>query len=182
MENIPAQDYKPPKNWKPLVFILVGTLTVMGLGLGGFYYRSQINKTSAPQNIKPKATPKLIEKGKVTDLTKKDFPNLFYADLEYDPQTGLVKQIKTDTVRGDFQGLLPEKPKGNLTDKFIYEVEVISQKKEIILSGWRYDYKEIIQDASGKLQFRVTISYSSGSTVKVLLDGKPIWIGVMPEQ
>lgn len=187
-----AQKYKPPKNLKPLLLILL-VIIILVLGLTGFYYRNYLQKNATEissklglnkvlvfLNTNLKAQSTIIGKGKISDLATKDLPSLFYADLEYNLKTGSVTQIQTGETKGEPQGLIKEKPKENLNDKFIYEVEIISKNNEILQTGWGVDYKEIIQQADGKFRFKVTVPYYSNSRVRVLLNNKSIWIGFMP--
>lgn len=134
---------------------------------------------------KPQAVPKVLRQGTITEIesqiNSQSLPNLFYADLEYDPKTGLVQQISTDTIKGETPSLWQESPKSNLEDKFVYEIEIISKNNEILLSGWTFEYKEIIQQTNGNYKFKVTVPYYPDSQVRILLPNhKVLWTGLMP--
>lgn len=188
MENIPVQptvfitpegqNYKPPRNWKPLILILLAVFIIGGLSFTGFYYRSKLNINNISAPVKRSTTePKIIGKGKVSDLAaSKDHPAFFYADLEYDPKTDITTQLKTGKMNGDQLFLLPSPPPDTDT-KFIYKVE-LSDQRGIWQTGWGMTYKELGLTPKGTIKFTIVTNYKPGFLAKVYLpNNKLIWSG-----
>lgn len=192
MENSPAQpnvfltpeaqNHKPPKSWKPLIFVALGIFIIV-LSLGGYYYRSKlgINKLFALLNTKTKTQPVIAGKGKVADLATKDLASLFYADLEYNPKTGVVTQLKAGLIKsGQEQSPLSANlPKDLASSNFAYKVEVLSpDSKTILESGWKITFKKVIETPKGTYRFGVVTAYKPNSIIKIYLPGnKLIWTG-----
>lgn len=168
---------------KPLVLILLAILVVGSLSLAGYYYRSKLNinqiLSSAKKGKAPTET--IISKGKVSDLIAKDPNALFYADLEYDPKTGVTTQLKTGAMNaGDERfPLSPNLPKDLSSANFVYQIKTLSPDgKSILESGWKITFKKIVETTKGTYRFGVTALYKPGSIIKVYLPGdKLIWTG-----
>ncbi len=115
--------------------------------------------------------------GNAVRMLNQPFTPLYFADLEYDPKTGITRQIKVGTARGDTPRFLQSQPKTG-PNKFIYKVEILSGPKEVLSSGWFTEYKDVIQTKDNKLNFRVVVNYRPNSIIKVYLpDKKLIWTG-----
>lgn len=173
---------EPPKPKIPIkIFLIVIAIILMtAVPLSFLFVFPRLNLTNP---FSQKTEPKLIKQGNISELSLEiqDHPKLFYADLEYDPKTGVTTQLTTGTNNGDPPPLLPNKPKTTSSSKFIYKVEVTSGST-ILQSGWVTDYMEIIQTPEGKLNFRVTATYYPKAFVKVFLsDNQLIWTGRIPE-
>lgn len=179
------------KKRRPILKAILTVLILTAVIFGIIYYRNQIQKNllSASSNLKTKIltllntkspinNARIIDQGKMSDLLGKSRPALFYADLEYDPKTGVALQKRTGSENGD-PILLPNIL--NISnDKFAYKVEV-SSTHGIIESGWGKEYKEIAQTKDGKINFRITVNYQPKAMVRVYLsDKKLIWTGKMP--
>lgn len=159
--------YKPPKNWGPLVLILQAVLVIGGLSFAGFYYRDklEINK------------PKVISQGKISDLIKKNSPVLFYADLEYDPKTGVVKQLKNGQIKTMMPIYYPWKPTNIGTNDFIYRVTAINDKGNLIQYGWMIN-NGLVWSPQEVFKLKVLTVYQPNSLVKIYSkDNKLIWTG-----
>lgn len=115
--------------------------------------------------------------GNAVRMLNQPFTPLYFADLQYDPKTGITRQIKVGTIRGDTPRFLQSQPKTG-PNKFIYKVEVLSGPKEILSSGWFTEYRDVVAAKDGKLNFRVVVAYRPNSIIKVYLpDKKLLWTG-----
>lgn len=137
----------------------------------------RINQLIASVTTIFQAKPKVAREGNAARMLNQDFTAVYIADLEYDPKTGVTRQINTGAIRGDTPRFLSNQPKP-AANKFIYRVEVLSDPKEILSSGWFTEYKDVIQAKDGKLNFRVVVAYRPNSIIKVYLpDKKLLWTG-----
>lgn len=165
--------YKPPKNWKPFVLILQAVLVIGGLSLASFYYRLPIQKSLSKIDKKPE----VISQGKISDLIKKNSPILFYADLEYDPKTGVVKQLKNGQIKTMMPIYYPWKPTNIGTNDFIYRVTAINDKGNLIQYGWMIN-NGLVEFPQEVLSLKVLTVYQPNSLVKIYSkDNKLIWTG-----
>lgn len=128
---------------------------------------------------KVQVQPKLVRETTISQAATENHPKLFYADLEYDPQTGLVTQNALGKTNGDPPPLLPSPPSITL-DNLIYKVEVVSDENVLLRSGWGVIPKEIAQTPQKTLSFRITTLYENQAMVRVILPEKGIiWTGRM---
>lgn len=190
-----SQNIKPPKNWKPIILIgiilIVGALTLAGVSyhkqiqnnLTSLSYKIGIDKILTSLKIEPQVATRIASQGRLSDLTIKGHPTLYYADLEYDPKTAITTQFGTGITYGDPPYLQPNQPSTQSPNKFIFKIEISDESGKISEAGWKETYREIIQTPTGKLRFRITATYRKKSFIKVYLaDKKLIWTGKMPDQ
>lgn len=115
--------------------------------------------------------------GNAVRMLNQPFTPLYFADLEYDPKTALIRQVKVGTLRGDSPRFLSSQPK-SAPNKFIYKVEVLSSPKEILTSGWFTEYRDVVEEKDGKINFRVVVAFKPNSIIKVYLPNKKLlWTG-----
>ena len=185
-----SRKIKPRENFRHFLIAVISILVIGALFFGVIYYGDQINKNLNSLNSRLginqllayitsqlSAKPQVAREGKSARLATQKFSALYFADLEYDPKTGVTRQLKVGTARGDFPRFLSNQPKP-AANKFIYRVEVLSGPKEIVSSGWMTEYKDIIQTPDGKLNFRVVVPFRANIIIKVYLsNNKLIWTG-----
>lgn len=132
---------------------------------------------------KPQIQPKLIRQTTTTEAASliytQSHPSLFYANLEYDPKNGVVTLLNVGKTNGDLPPALPNPPKDSAT-RFIYKVEVVSDKNELLETGWFSTPKELITTDKGTFKFTITTSYKPNYHIRVYLPpNKQIWTGVI---
>ncbi len=153
----------------------IGTVVLAGVLLVGLLIFYLIKLA----DIKSEVKPKLVRESTVAEISIKNHPQLFYADLEYNPQTHLVTQVNTGEANGDPPTLLTEQPTIP-TDRFLYKIEIISDKNELLLSGWDTQYKTLITTDTGSYKFRVVLEFYPQAIVRLYLpNGQLIWTGSM---
>lgn len=161
-----AQNIKPARNWKPFLFFLIGLMTLGGLSFG---MKSLID-------INPQAKPKIISQGKISDLNLGG-SNLFFADLEYNPQTKTVSQLQTGLIKENLPIYSPDKPTIP-PSSFVYRVAVISATDGLIQNGWMSVDRKLIETEQKTLKIRVIAIYQPNTVVKVYSqDNILIWTG-----
>lgn len=172
--------FSPLKDKKFLSIIFLFLLFSISIPLITFFFRDQIKQKLFPFNLSSSTAPKIASQGKLTALISEDHPELFYVDLDYNPENDAVIQRNSGLVNGDPSPLFSNPPKEGKPEKFVYKIEVISESKEVTQSGWFYVYKEIAQTESGRLILKVSVKYQPKSLIRVYLpNNKLIWIGRM---
>lgn len=149
-------------------------LLLLLLGLGGYYLFAGNLPKNFRMGITKEVKPKLIKETKVESVTNEFHPDLFVAELEFDPKSNLVKQIVTAKINGDSPNLLTS-PSNSLED-FSYLTEVISPSKGIVLNGWSSQAKERITQSNGKFKIYVVVKYEKDARINLYLPGnKLVW-------
>lgn len=159
---------------KKILILLLATFILIAFGILGWYFWNSkfnpLNKADIQTN--------LAKKSNLDKVFQKKHPELYFVDLEYNPKNGLVTQIATGKTSGDPQKLLPSPLISSRY--FTYKVEIISDKNELISSGWVSSVKEILLTNINSIVFRVITPYIVGSTIRLSLpDNKVIWSGKM---
>ena len=113
-------------------------------------------------------------------LSKTNFSNkLFYADLEYNPNTKTVTQLRTGTTEGT-PVISPSQPLATTSGQFIYKVDVHSKDDKFLEQYWQAIPEKIIKTANNTFKFRITALYEQGAIIRLtLLDNRLIWTGVI---
>lgn len=156
---------------KPILFvifvIIIPTLLVF------LSFKLDLRQIRRAQN-----PPILIKQGKVADLDPQQLaghPQLFYADLEYNPATDTVTQLKTGNTSGDIPQLLDQVPTSS-SARLNLKIETIGENKKLLHLGWITLFKEVIKTPEGTFKFQITTVYQPKTTVNVYLQGKRlIW-------
>lgn len=126
-----------------------------------------------------KVQPKLVKETTVSKVAAELHPELFYAQLEYNPRTQTVTQLVTSKASGDIPILLATPPASD-TNLFIYKIEIVSDKNVLLEAGWDAKYKSIITTGQNTYQFRVITKFYKDAFIRVYLpDNKLIWTGVI---
>lgn len=129
-----------------------------------------------------KTEPKLIKQGNVADLGPQliGHPQLFYADLEYNPKTNTVILIKTGNTSGDIPQLLDNEPASS-SARLTLKIETISQDNKMLHFGWMSVLKEAKQTPSNTYKFQITTVYQPKAKITVYLEGRGlVWSTKMP--
>lgn len=127
--------------------------------------------------IKSQPKPTTTETTTVTPSVENSHPSLFYADLEYDPKNNSVTQRAFGKINGDIPYLSPDPPPAS-SEKLIYKIEVLSDKNELLQTGWSSISKKLISTSKNTLRFRVTTVYQPKAILRVSLpNNKIIWTG-----
>ncbi|MBI2596583.1 hypothetical protein HYW41_00265 [Candidatus Daviesbacteria bacterium] len=152
-----------------ILLIILALIIVFSIG-GYFLFLKSAGVTT-------KIQPKLIKQTTINKLATDTHPDLYYVDLEYNPKTNLISQLSTGTTKGDLPPLFPSQPP-NDPNEFIYRLEVVSNKNELLQKGWSTTAKKILQTAKGDLDFRVTTVYAQGAIIRLFYpDGSIAWTG-----
>lgn len=167
MDENPAPTAVTPKTRKFLLPAILIALFVLVVGF--LVFKNFSSKSKENVSTPPSSTNTLV-----------DHPNLFSAYLEYNPNTQEVKQLSTGKANGDIPVLNPNQPPAS-PDDFVYQIELISQKNELLQKGWVLLPKSAIKTRDGLLRFHVYTLNKPGAIVQVSLpDGKKIWTGKIP--
>lgn len=155
--------HKFPLKTIVLVIVLLGVFSALL-----FFYKSSFHQKTAPTK----------EKTNQVKPTAKQTGNLFVADLEYDPTTGIVTQHDIQRVQGT-PAIFSTKQPVNASSDFIYRVAVVS-KNQLVTEGWESIAKDIIKTAKNTLRFTIAVPYSQNAIVRVYTtDNKILWTGKM---
>ncbi|MEK7616491.1 MAG: hypothetical protein AAB414_00360 [Patescibacteria group bacterium] len=157
--------------------LIVGYITLLiTIPITFYLFKDQIRSSF----LKPKVSiqPKLIRETTIAEVAAKSHPSLFYADLEYDPNTEAVALRETSVGRGDPPSLFPDKPPDD-NNRLSFKVEVVSKENIVLQSGWYSDYKQKVKPKEGLLRFSVVTGYEPGAIVKLYYpnESKLIWLG-----
>lgn len=167
-------------NWKPLLIKLGILVLVLSIPVILFFFRDQIRQkiSSILKSTDVQLKPQIVQQGKVSEIATASDDNLFFASLEYDPNTGLVTQLKTGTFKAESTPLFPNLPQKLSPQEFAYKIEVLSEESEVLQSGWVVTFKKAIQTRKGTFAFGIAVPYRPNTFVKVYLPGnKLIWTG-----
>lgn len=131
-----------------------------------------------------KTEPKLIKQGNIADLPKSalatNLSPLFYAELEYNPQSKSVLQHETGKISGGLSQLLEFAPAAS-ADKLNYKIETLSDQDKLLYLGWVSLIKEARKTEQGTFRFRVTTVYQPNAQIKVYVQGVgPVWMAKIP--
>lgn len=128
--------------------------------------------------------PKLIKQGNIADLPKSalatNLSPLFYAELEYNPQSKSVLQHETGKISGELPQLLEFAPAAS-ADKLNYKIETLSDQDKLLHLGWVSLIKEARKTQQGTFRFKITTAYQPNAQVKVYIQGVgPVWMAKIP--
>lgn len=155
---------------KKIVLIALMVLFLAGLSFGGWYVYNNFQDNK-------KVQPKSVKETNIAEVAKSTHPQLYFAYLDYDPQTQQVIQLSTGKTNGDIPSLSPEEPEAD-SNSFIYRVEQTSPENNLILTGWKIISKETIKSNDNKYVLRVDALYQRGSIIRVYLPNQTIiWTG-----
>lgn len=176
---------KPPMDWKPFrkpLLIILAIFIIGGLIFGGIYFGPQLITRFQKNFKKAQNQPKITSKGTLSNLAIQDKPRLFYVGLEYNPKTGNTTQLKTKIINSEPSPLFPSLPKTITSAQFVFKVELISDKSEIVQSGWVVTFKKAVETPQGTFRFGVAPPYRPNYIIKIYLpDNKLIWVGRIKE-
>ncbi len=109
-----------------------------------------------------------------TNIINDQHSKLFYADLEYDPNSGKVTEIDTGISHGDLDPLSSSPISSSVM--FNYRIEVISETNQLMFSGWSNLFKRVIATPERKYRFSVYCPYYANANISVFtLDNQKIW-------
>ena len=173
-EPKPNQSIKLPKRLLIILAIIIAFATTGYFSLPFLSHYLPFLKIAG---ITPQVQPKLIKQTTINELPFDSHPNLFSSVLEYDLEKGTAIQLTTNKLKGDQTVLLLNQPIGSEND-FIYKTEVLSDKNELLQSGWTLISSDIINKNGNKIVFQITCMYISKATIKIYLpDNRLIWTG-----
>lgn len=162
-----------------LIILIIGVVTSVYLVQNQKIFKSRAAELFGAQEVQPQ----LKQETTLIDIAVEGHPQLFYADLEYDPATGLVTQQAIEKTQGDLEGFYLDPP-GSLPQYFIFKVIVVKDGTTITY-GWDTILEELARTPQNTLEFQVITSYSENSVVYVYLEDSPgswnklIWSGRM---
>lgn len=158
-----------------LLILVIGVITSVYLVQNQTIFKSQAAGLLGAQEIQPQ----LIEETSLFEATIKDHPELFYADLEYNPATKLIVETGNGKTNGD-PPVFSETPPIKLSfEDLSYRTDVVINN-EIAQSGWSLVYSEIAQLSNGNLGFRTVVTYRPNSTIYLTsLEGDLLWSKIM---
>lgn len=159
---------KDKKKWT----ILGGILVIIIIFLFLFIFNRDQKRTPSS-----KESSRTIQTKDSQILTQ--HPELFYVNLSLETRTNVVTQLNMGKIKGDLPVYLNEQlPATYSATLFIYKVEVISDKNELLLKGWRAIPIAIAEKTSGFLNWTVLAKHTPNALVKVYLNnGKLVWTG-----
>lgn len=164
-------------NKKTAIFVVSLLLLIILIPLLTYQFKNQINP---PLFSKQTITPKLVRETTISEVGSKSHPEIFFADLEYDPQTNLVTQHELGSINGDVSPLYSQQPATSNTE-FVYQAEIISKENTLLESGWNSVPYEISKTAKNTFRFKVRTAYRLGSIIKIYLpNNQLIWTGKIP--
>lgn len=165
-------------NRKIIAFLAIIAVFYLIIPASLYFFRHQIR--DAIFHPKEKVQPKLIrEIVPSQNIINEDHPTLFIAKLDFDPKTNTVIQKSITTSRGDLP-LLLNSPPATSSAKFVYRVDVRTDKNRQLQAGWSWVYKEM-KNKEGRLEFQITTVYEPKAIVRVYLpNDRQIWVGRMP--
>lgn len=109
----------------------------------------------------------------ISDIEAQKHPTIFYLDLLYDPISKDVSKLGSGEFHGDGQ-IFQNQPSSD-PSAFNYKIELVSGKGDILLSGWRSPYKEVIANDQGKYKIRTSLQVEKGETIKIYADNQKVW-------
>lgn len=164
--NILSQESRGKPKFKLLVFIL---LTIFSLGFVGYFLIPKL----APfipflrkVGIKSQVQPKLIREKIKNKIDTVNHPDLFRAEIEYNLEDNTVTLIEKRTVKGDTPVLSPTPPAADQT-KFIYKIELVSNKDELLYFGYRAIPKEILLIENNRFRLAILVPYRKDAIVRI---------------
>lgn len=135
-----------------------------------FFYNKNLAQESLNKNSSVQSA---------TDFFAQGHPDLYHADLEYDPNSKLVIQRFVSTSQGDEPYLSQIKPEFS-NENFIYRVEVTTPTGEFLGGGWKSIPKSVLTLENKRLRFFITSKYSKGAFIRLYqADDYLIWTGRM---
>lgn len=135
------------------------------------FWQSQLVPVFLPQEAVKRNEPSATS----PKQSEESYANIFYANLEYDPQNGQTTQLEVGKLRGEPPQLSPELPKLS-NDNIAYKIEVVSENGDIVEAGWLLAYKELITTKRGTWLLKIGMPYKPQSFIKVYLEnGRLIW-------
>lgn len=160
---------------KTAIFLSLIIIATLIIPLLIYTFRNQLRSII----FLPKVEPKLINQTTTSKAGLEAHPNLFYANLEYNTKTGVVTQLSTARVKGDGPSLLSEPP-ATSSALFVVKMEVVSDKNELIQSGWISMFRKVIESKDNILNLKIIASYIEKAIIRISLpSGKIIWTGIM---
>ncbi len=122
------------------------------------------NRTPLP-NISPVVSP------------TQDHPKIYFASLEYDPNSNQTTLIKSGVTNGELPSLSISQPKPN-SNNFIYKVEVKSNQNQVYQSGWESLPIKTIETPDHKYRFQLYTDFKADDFIYLSLPSKKIiWTG-----
>lgn len=113
------------------------------------------------------------------NIPKKEHPQLYFADLEYNLKTGSLEKIGSGTASNEALILSKERPP-ETPELFNYRF-VAQKDNKIIQEGWGSVLKETaLQD--NNLQFQIRVSNIPGAKIEIFSSkGNLLWTELVPE-
>ncbi len=135
--------------------------------------------SSKVRNVISPPTSKVVEKGDLTKILNDQHAKSFYAELEYDPATGKVLEHYAGISNGDIDPLSSSPEISSVI--FNFRIEVLSDKNELVFSGWNNLFKRVITTPEKKYSFSVYAPYYHNATVSVFdIDNHKLWQSKIP--
>lgn len=158
---------------KKSYLIILGYFLVL-IAIPAIFYLFQDQIKTNFFKSKMQVQPKLIQESTLVQIATESHPEVFYANLEYDPKTGVVTQYGVSKTNGDPPLLLGEKPKPD-PKRFTYKITVLSKDNIGLQSGWYSTPLEIVKTPQNTFRFDAVASYEPEAILQIEIDNKNVW-------
>ena len=153
-----------------IVFLVLTVIVILAIPAWNNIQNRKISKQQTAQKTEEQST--------ITSF-QETHPELFYAEIEYNPETKVSILLANGKTNGDLPLLNPTEPPDSPT-QFIYKIEVISKDDRLMQYGWVSTPKERILTTEGSFRLFILIQYHQESTIQLELpNGQVIWTGLM---
>lgn len=160
---------------KKLLLIL---LLVLIISAGGYYLLPRLARyvpVLRQAGVTHKVQSKLVKQTTLTEAKLVKHPELFYADIEYNLSNNLVTLQKTGRIEADLPPLSPTAIPQD-SSYFIYSIEVVSDKNDLLYYGWVEIPLEILFIKENKFSIRLLAPYQPPAIMRMYnIDNKVIF-------
>lgn len=150
---------------KPLIILLVALI----IGVGGYYLLTPLAHyvpALRQAGVTPKIQPKLVKQTTLTEVKLVKHPELFYADIEYNLSNNSITLQKTGRIEADVPPLSPTAISQD-SAYFIYRIEVVSDKNDLLYNGWVEIPLEILFIKENKFNIRLLAPYKPPAIMRM---------------
>lgn len=158
---------------KPLLILLL----VLIIGAGGYYLLPRLAHyipILSQVGVNPQVQPKLVKQTTLTETRLVKHPELFYADIEYNLSNNSITLQKTGRIEADVPPLSPTAISKDPA-YFIYRIEVVSDKNDLLYNGWVEIPLEILFIKENKFNIRLLTPYQPPAMMRMYdIDNKVI--------